>query len=224
MKKLRILIADDHKMVRDGLKLLLDQEPDMQVVGEAGNGREALRKAAELTPDVVLMDLSMPEMNGIQATELLRTQAPKVKVVVLTAHEDELYLQRLCRVRVAGFLLKRSASAEVIQALRKVAAGETYYEPLLVEKALGRSPSALEAPGKASPAPAASLSEREIEVGRLVAFGASNKEIAAELNLSAKTVESYKASINEKLGIHSRAEMVRYALAEGWMRQSLPVL
>ena len=181
MKKLRILLADDHKMVRDGLRLLLDAQPDLRVVGEAANGREVLQKARELNPDVVVMDLSMPELNGLQAAERLKAELPGVKVVAMTANEDESYLRQLCKVGAVGYVLKRSAGA--------------------VE-----------------------LSEREKEVLVMLASGYSNKEIAAQLALSVKTVETYKVRIGEKLGLHSRTQMVQYTLRRGWLNEDHPFL
>jgi two-component system response regulator NreC len=136
MKKLRILLADDHKIVREGLRTLINSQPDMQVVGEAANGREVLVKARELKPDVVVMDLSMPELNGLQATERLKAERPEIKVVALTAHEDESYLRQLCKVGAAGYVLKRSAGDELVKAISTVAKGGVHYEASLASKAL----------------------------------------------------------------------------------------
>ena len=138
MKKLRILLADDHKMVREGLRLLVDSQPDMQVVGEAANGREALDKARDLKPHVVVMDLSMPQLNGLQATELLKAEQPELKIVVLTAHEDESYLRQLCKVGASGYVLKISAGEELVKAIRVVARGGVHFEATLAAKALIR--------------------------------------------------------------------------------------
>lgn len=217
MKKLRILLADDHKMVREGLRVLLDSEPGMHVVGEAASGNEVLRRAGELKPDVVVMDLSMPQLNGLQATELLRTRHPAIKVVVLTAHEDESYLSQLCKAGVAGYVLKRSAGDDLIQAIRMAAKGQVYLEPALAAKALARQvarPSAGQEPTNAQ------LSEREKEVLSLVAWGYSNKEAADKLNVSVKTVETYRVRIAEKLGLRSRTQLVKYALRQGWLNDT----
>ena len=138
MKKLRILLADDHKMVREGLRVLLDKQPGMMVVGEAANGKEALAKAGELKPDVVVMDLSMPELNGLQATGLLRSKHPEIKVVVLTGHEDVSYLTQLCKAGAAGYVLKRSAGDALVQAISMAVQGQAYFEPALAGKALAR--------------------------------------------------------------------------------------
>ncbi|HUC84254.1 MAG TPA: response regulator transcription factor [Candidatus Acidoferrales bacterium] len=219
MKKLRILIADDHKMVREGLCLLIGTQPDMQVVGEAANGREALSQARELQPDVVVMDLSMPELNGLQATERLQTECPATRVVAITANEDESYLRQLCKVGVAGYVLKRSASDELVKAINQVAQGGVYFEASLASKVLARQMNV--AVTKHS-APAAELSDREKEVLVLLAWGHSNKEIAALLKLSVKTVETYKVRTAEKLGLRSRTEMVQHALRQGWLNEAHP--
>jgi two-component system, NarL family, response regulator NreC len=217
MKRLRILLADDHKIIRDGLKLLVNDQPDMHVVGEAGNGREVLEKAQELKPDVVVMDLSMPELNGLQATIRLKEERPEIKVVALTVHEDESYLRQLCQAGAAGYVLKRSAGDELIQAIRTVAKGGLYFDPTLANRALAgqRAPST----GKGEPH-TAELSDREKDVLIQLAWGYSNKEIAAKLNISVKTVETYKVRIGEKLGLHSRSEMVQYAMRQGWMNET----
>jgi DNA-binding NarL/FixJ family response regulator len=221
MKTLRILIADDHKMVREGLRLLINSQPDMKVVGEAANGREVLLKARELKPDVVVMDLSMPELNGLQATEQLQAQAPKIKVVAITANEDESYLRQLCKVGAAGYVLKRSAGDELVKAIGLVANGGVYFEPSLASKALARQLGGAPAKSKGK-IQTADLSDREREVLTMLAWGYSNKEIAAQLNLSVKTVETYKVRTGEKLGLRSRTEMVQYALRQGWLNAAHP--
>ncbi|MGA3267103.1 MAG: response regulator transcription factor [Verrucomicrobiota bacterium] len=219
MKKLRILLADDHEMVREGLRLLIDGQADMRVVGEAANGREVLVQARELKPDVVVMDLSMPEMNGLQATEQLKAEAPEIKVVAITANEDESYLRQLCKVGATGYVLKRSAGDELVKAIGVVARGGVYYEATLASKALARQMTS----GRDEPG-AVELSERERDVLALLAWGYSNKEIAAKLGLSVKTVETYKVRVGEKLGLRSRTEMVQYALRRGWLSESNPVV
>jgi len=217
MKKLRILLADDHKIVREGLRLLINSQPDMQVVGEAANGREVLLKARELKPDVVVMDLSMPELNGLQATERLKAEHPAMKVVALTAHEDESYLRQLCKVGAAGYVLKRSAGDELVKAISEVAKGGVHFEASLASKALARQVTGSPVKGESR---ASELSEREKEVMIMLAWGYSNKEIAGRLNLSVKTVETYKLRIGEKLGLRSRTEMVQYALRQGWLNET----
>jgi DNA-binding NarL/FixJ family response regulator len=221
LNKLRILLADDHKIVRDGLKLLINSQPDMRVVGEAANGRDALQKARELKPDVVVMDLSMPELNGLQATRVLKSERPDVKIVVLTAHEDESYLGQLCKAGAVGYVLKRSAGEDLIQALTTVAKGGVHYEASLASKALARQ---MAGANPSQDLRSQDLSEREREVLSRLAWGYSNKEIAAGLNLSVKTVETYKSRISEKLHLRSRTEMVKYAVRQGWLSETQPAL
>ncbi len=214
MKKLRILLADDHRILREGLRLLIDSQPDMLVVGEAADGKEVLLKARDLKPDVVIMDLSMPELNGLQATARLKAEHPHLKVVALTAHEDEGYLSQLCQAGAAGYVLKRSAGEELIQAIAAVAGGGVHFEAGLASKALARKMGGASA---ARESHTAELSDREKEVLTLLAWGYSNKEIAGDLGLSVKTVETYKVRIGEKLGLRSRTQLVQYALRQGWL-------
>ena len=217
MKKLRILLADDHKVVREGLRLLMAGQRDLRVVGEAANGKEAVKEACELKPDVVVMDLSMPELNGLQATERIKDACPDVKVVALTVHEDPSYLIQLCKAGASGYVLKRSAGDDLIQAIRTVAGGGVYYDPSVASKAL--SVRAGESLGRNAHR-RGQLSEREKEVLILVAWGRSNKEVAAELQLSVKTVETYRQRLSEKLGFQSRTEVVQYALRQGWLNEA----
>jgi DNA-binding NarL/FixJ family response regulator len=219
MKRLRILLADDHKIIRDGLKLLVNDQPDMHVVGEAGNGREVLEKAGELKPNVVVMDLSMPEMNGLQATARLKEERPEIKVVALTVHEDESYLRQLCQAGAAGYVLKRSAGDELIQAIRTVAKGGLFFDATLANRALAGQ----HVPATGKGEPRAELSEREKDVLIQLAWGYSNKEIAAKLRISVKTVETYKVRIGEKLGLRSRSDIVQYAMRQGWMNETSPL-
>jgi two-component system, NarL family, response regulator NreC len=221
MKKLRILLADDHKIVREGLRLLIDSRSDMHVVGEATNGREVLLKARDLKPDVVVMDLSMPELNGLQATEQLKAERPEIKVVALTAHEDESYLRQLCKVGAVGYVLKRSAGDELIKAIGTVAKGGVYFEAALAGKALSRQMAGTSVKNEPR---TGGLSGREKNVLIMLAWGYSNKEIAGRLTLSVKTVETYKVRIGEKLGLRSRTEMVQYALRQGWLNETYSFL
>ena len=215
--KIRVLLAEDHRTVREGVRLLLGAQPDMEVVGEAGDGRTALRLAKELAPDLVLMDVSMPELNGLKATELLREQCPGVRVVALTRHTDKAYMQQLLQAGAAGYVLKLSDPAVLFQAIRAVAEGGAFLDPAITGKALsgyfgwkagGRSVAEVH------------LSDRESEVLRLIALGYSNKEIAARLSLSVKTVEAHKANAMRKLDMHSRIDIVRYAILQGWLQEN----
>jgi len=215
MTKLRVFLADDHAVVREGLKSLINAQPDMEVIGEAGDGRATCEQVLQLRPDVVVLDVSMPEMTGAQAAERLKLECPEVKVLALTVHEDKGYLRQLLEAGAVGYVLKRAAAEELIRAIRTVAGGGVYLDPALAGKVVGgfvRKPS-----GKGALEESA-LSDREVEVVRLVAAGHSNKEIAGRLDLSIKTVETYKARSLEKLGLHSRADLVRYALQRGWLQ------
>lgn len=218
-EKLRILLVDDHQMLRDGLRLLIDAQADMRVVGEAADGHQALKQARELSPDIVVMDLSMPGLNGLQATQQLKAELPAIKVLALTAHEDESYLTQLCKAGAVGYVLKRSAGEELLQALATVAGGGLHFEATLAAKALAHQ---VGVPKNRIAAGPVLLSEREQQVLIEVAWGFSNKEIAAELGLSIKTIETYKLRIAEKLGLRSRAEMVQFAVRQGWLNGSQP--
>ena len=215
MNELRILIADDHAVLRDGLKALIHTQPDLKVIGEAENGRIALQKTRELLPHIVIMDVSMPDLNGAHATQRLREMCPDVKVLALTAYEDKAYLRQLLESGASGFLLKRAASDELIRAIRIIAKGGNYIDPTLGANALT---SFIKASGK-NRCRRTELSERESEVLKLIAWGHSIKEIAAHLNVSAKTVETYKARLAEKLELHSRTSIVRYAVQQGWLQE-----
>jgi DNA-binding NarL/FixJ family response regulator len=212
----RVLMVDDHPVVLAGLKALVEADPDFQVVGNARDGRTALRLAKQLLPDVVVLDISMPEMNGIEVATALLAERPECRVLVLTVHEDRAYLRQLVEAGVSGYLLKRSASEELIRALHAVVSGGMYLDPAIAGKVVGRT-----AKGAVHPqlGQAAELSERETDVLRLVAGGHSNKEISARLNISVKTVETYKARAMEKLGYRSRVELVRYAADQGWLNK-----
>ncbi len=217
MTKLRVFLVDDHPIVRKGLKALIDEQLDMEVVGEAGDGRVALLQVKELQPDVMILDLTLPDMNGIQVMERVKQLCPKVNVLVLTIHEASGYLRQLFQTGAAGYLLKRTAGEELTHAIRVVATGGAYLDPTLAGKMVTTLVHHSPQKGKDPGAPN-KLSDREKEVLRLIALGYSNKEIAAQLDLSAKTIETYKARLIEKLGLSSRSELVRYALNQGWLQ------
>ncbi len=214
--KLRILLVDDHAVVREGMKSLITAQPDLEVVGEADNGRVALELATELHPDVIVMDMSMPELNGALATQQITRAFPQIKVLALSVHEDKSYLQQFLEAGAKGYVLKRAATEELIRAIRSVAMGGTYLDPNVAGKVVG---GLFHSHSNNQVVPASELSEREAEVVRFIAQGYSNKEIAAKLDLSVKTVETYKTRSQEKLGIHSRIEIVRYAMQRGWLEQ-----
>jgi DNA-binding NarL/FixJ family response regulator len=214
MKKLRIFLADDHGVVRVGLKRLLELEADIEVIGEAGNGREAVERATLLKPDVLIMDISMPEMNGAEATAQLKKVCPGCKVLVLTVHEDNGYLHELLEAGASGYLLKQTATVELINAVRAVAAGAVYLDPHVA----GDVVQGFVRQKRRERGAVRELSDREMRVLRLIAEGYSNKEIAAQLELSVKTIETYKTRSMEKLELHSRVEIVRYAADHGWLK------
>ena len=208
---LRIVLADDHEVVRAGLRMVLESHPDLEVVGEASDGEAAFEAACRLKPDVLVMDLSMPNVDGVVAAERVHEAAPAVKIVALTLHAEPSYVQRLLRAGASGYVLKRSPTDELVKAIRLAARGGTYIDAALTDS--------LASIVRAQPAAegAALLSKREREVLVCIARGFSNKEIASTLKLSVKTVETYKARVATKLGLRSRAEIVNFAIGQGWL-------
>ena len=218
MREIRVVIADDHAIVREGLRALVDAQPGLHVVGEADDGEQAWLRARELEPDVLVLDVSMPGVGGAEAAERIAKDCPTVRVLALTMHEERGYVSRLLRAGAAGYLLKRTASSELVRAIRAVAAGGTYVDPSLAGSLLAAQ-AQRPSPGNAAQRPhgLAELTAREGEALRLVARGHSNKEIAASLGIGVKTVETHKANAMTKLGLRSRAAVVRFALDEGWL-------
>lgn len=214
MAQLQIFLADDHVVVREGLKALINAQPDMTVIGEAGDGQSAWQQAQDCQPDIVIMDITMPGMNGVQATAQLKRVCPQIKILALSVHDDTSYLRQLLAAGAAGYILKHAAANDLIQAIRLVAAGGIYLDPALAGHVVARY---VRVPAAATELLGAALSERETEVVQRIAQGYSNKEIATQLNLSVKTVETYRARAMEKLGIESRSALVRYALDHGWL-------
>jgi DNA-binding NarL/FixJ family response regulator len=212
---IRVLLADDHETVREGLKLLIDGQPDMRVVGEAGNGRLALDGAIALKPTVVVLDVSMPEMNGLAATREIRRGAPGAAVVALTRYRDEAYVKELLSAGALGYVLKQSPSGELLTAIRAAAAGKRHLDPGLSGHAAGslinpRHPSA----------PPPRVTDREREVLRMMARGHSNKEIAAAMDISVKTVEVHKANAMRKLDLNGRIDVMKFAMLQGWLQDA----
>src|SRR5271157_2712566 len=208
MKRIRILLADDHAVVRQGFKMILSSQPDMEIVGEAGNGREAVELAENLKPDVVVMDVAMPELNGIEATRRLAASVPHARVVALSMHKDNVYVREILRAGARGYLLKDSVAADLVSAIRAVAQGEGYISPAV-------SDAVLDDYRRHVTNPIDLLSSREREVLQMLAEGKTNKEIAAILNLSVYTVDAHRGRIMEKLNVHSINELVRFAVRNG---------
>ena len=214
--RLRVLLADDHVTVRHGLKLLVDSQADMTVISEVSDGNAAMQSALALKPDVIVMDISMPGMNGLAATRALKKQQPNIAIVTLTRHGDDAYVQELLRAGVSGYVLKQSAPTELLQAIRAAATGGQYLDSALTARVTARLLGRADKVGK----PAAALSERESEVLRLIASGYSNKEIAVRLVLSVKTVEAHKANAMRKLDLNGRIDIVKYAVLQGWLHNA----
>jgi DNA-binding NarL/FixJ family response regulator len=215
--RLRILLADDHVTVRHGLKLLIEAEKDMTVVAEASDGNAAVERALALKPDVIVMDISMPGMNGLVATRKLKQLQPGVAIVTLTRHADDAYLQELLRAGVSGYVLKQSAPSELLQAIRAAAGGRQYLDSALTARVTAAF---VGKPGNRESRSAATISARESEVLRSIAAGYSNKEIAARLSLSVKTVEAHKANAMRKLGLNGRIDIMKYAALQGWLHNT----
>jgi DNA-binding NarL/FixJ family response regulator len=212
MARIRILLADDHAVLRTGLRMLIGSQRDLEVVAEASDGDEAVRKAAALRPDVALVDITMPGSGGIKAIERIRQAAPDTRVLVLTMHDVPAYLRAALAAGATGYVVKRAADSDLLAAIRGVHRGRTVLDPALSVRVV-QGGLRLRAP--AGPTPAALLSQREREVLELVAQGYTNQQIADHLGLSVKTIETYRARLVEKLGLQSRAELVRYALDSG---------
>ncbi len=209
---IRVVLADDHETVRQGLKLLIDGQADMEVVGEASNGADALQCVETLRPDVAVIDISMPGLNGLVATRGIAERAPDTAVLTLTRYGDDAYVKEMLDAGARGYVLKQSASGELLAAIREVAAGRQYLDQSLAST-FGRLVS-LKMGRRTYPR----VTDREQEVLRLMALGHSNKEIAAALDVSVKTVEVHKANAMRKLGLQGRIDVVRYALLQGWLR------
>ncbi len=212
-EQIRILLADDHAVLRSGLKALLDIEPDMEVVGEASNGREAVTLAQSVRPDVIVMDISMPEMDGLAAAKAIHEMDVPSRIVILTVHAEEAYLFQTLRVGASGYVLKSSADRELMDAIRAAHRGEVFLYPSAVKKVLGEYSRLAQGEGEQGEYEA--LTGREKEVLKFTAEGFTNQEIAEKLVISPKTVDTYRQRIMEKLNLHHRSELVRYALKTG---------
>ena len=215
MTAIRVVLADDHKVMREGLRMVLDREADTEVVGEADDGAAAIQLARDSRPDVVVMDISMPGLNGVKATEALMT-IPGIRVVILTRHAEREYVQRLLTAGASGYVLKQSAANELVRAIRRVVAGQKYLDPAITDQAIGN----VTAGRHRATSAGGRLTRREEDVLRFVALGFLAKEIAGRLGISIKTVETHKAKAMVKLGLKNRIDIVRYAMLQGWLQES----
>lgn len=214
MNKINILLADDHTVVRQGLKALLEAQPDMAVVGEAANGRQAMQLARKLAPDVVVMDIAMPSLNGLEATRQIIHALPSAKVLILSSYNDDEYVSQLTEAGAAGYLLKQTAATDLIRAIREIRKGKSFFSPAVSKRLLDYYRETI-VKGARVPRPRPFLTSRETEVLQLIAEGEGNKQIAAELGISIKTVEKHRQQVMNKLHIHEVAGLTRYAIAKG---------
>ena len=215
MGKISILIADDHAVVRQGTRALLEREQDLEVVGEAGDGEEAIKLIEQLRPDVAIIDIAMPKLSGIEVTRKIKPHCPSTAVLILTAYDNDEYIFALLEAGAAGYLLKDVSSQEVVEAVRAVNAGEPVLHPAIARKVINRFRPPVTEEGERKPA--VELSEREMQVLRLAAKGMSNKDIATELFISMRTVQGHLSSIFNKLGVGSRTEAIFQAVKSGWL-------
>jgi DNA-binding NarL/FixJ family response regulator len=213
MPAITLLVADDHNIIRSGLCALLKNEPDFEIVGEATSGRAAVTLAMKLSPNILIMDIAMPLLNGVEATRQVLRECPSTKVIVLSAYDDEVHIEAVMAAGAAAYLLKHTAAAEICQAVREVHQGNAYFSPTVAELLRAKSISKLEQPG--ADAGREPLTVRESEVLQLIAEGFSNKQIASELNISIKTIEKHRQSLMAKLNIHCIAGLTRHAAANG---------
>lgn len=207
----RVLITDDHAIVRTGLRTLLAADPSMQLVGEAGGGHEAIQMVEQMRPDILLLDLSMPDLDGIEVTRLVKASHPELRVLVLTIHEEHGLLREAIRAGASGYILKRAAESELISAIQVLMRGDMYVDPAMVRELLTEAA----APSPKEVAPAEQLTPREVEVLKFIVQGYTNRQIGQELTISVRTVEGHRANLSGKLGLHSRVDLVRYAREHG---------
>ena len=214
MQKITVLLADDHTIVREGFRALLAAEPDMEVVGQADTGRQAVQLARKLQPEVVVMDVAMPQLNGLEATRQILKEVPSAKVLILSCYSDEEYVQQLTEAGAAGYLVKQTAAAELLKAIREAKRGRAFFSPAISKRLVEHYRQAL-TNGLPLRKSAEQLTTREAEVLQLIAEGGPNKQIAAELGISIKTVEKHRQQLMNKLNIHDIAGLTRYAIAKG---------
>jgi DNA-binding NarL/FixJ family response regulator len=222
MKRITVLLAEDHQIVREGFRSLLEHERDLEVVGEAENGRQAVQLTRKLHPAVIVMDIAMPLLNGLEATRQIRKDFPDTKVLILSAHNDDAYVEQVAALGAAGFLLKQTSSNELATAIRKIHEGETFFSASISKRVRDRSQKSLSRNGDPKKKNN-SLSSREVEVLQLIAEGKANKQVASELGVSFKTVDKHRQHLMSKLNIHDVAGLTRYAIAEGIIESNVRV-
>ena len=220
MKRITVLLAEDHTIVREGFRKMLEMEDDIEVAGEAQDGRQAVALAKKLRPDVVLMDIAMPLLNGLEATRQILKANPAVKVLMLSAHSDDAYVQNATESGAVGFLLKQTSAHDVCRAIREVHKGKTFFSPSISKRLDRLNPQSPDRTGRLHKK-VARLTSREMEVLQLVAEGKANKETAAELGIGMKTVEKHREHLMEKLDIHDTAGLTRYAISAGIIESSV---
>jgi DNA-binding NarL/FixJ family response regulator len=220
MKRISILLVDDHTMVRQGLRALIEAEGDMEVVAEAGTGRQAVMMAKKSPPDLIVMDVAMPMLNGVQATRQIRATVPTSKILALSSYSDDECVQQMVQAGVSGYLIKQTAANDLLRAIREVQRGGMFFSPTIAKQL--RQQSRDQQRDNLSPRKSGELTPREAEVLQLIAEGFSNKQIAAELAISIKTVEKHRQQVMNKLNIHEIAGLTRYAIAKGLVERSAP--
>jgi DNA-binding NarL/FixJ family response regulator len=220
MKRITVLLAEDHQIVREGFKSLLEHEDDLEVVGEAETGRRAVQLTRKLRPSVVVMDIAMPLLNGLEATRQIRKEFPATKVLILSAHSDDAYVEQVAALGAAGFLVKQTSSHELAAAIRKIHGGETFFSASVFKRVQNHSRKSLRRDGNPKEKNNC-LSSREVEVLQLIAEGKANKQVASELGVSFKTVDKHRQHLMSKLNIHDVAGLTRYAIAEGIIESSV---
>lgn len=220
MRKIRVLLADDHVVVREGLRALLMAEEDIEIVGEADNGRQAVQLVKNLVPDVVVMDIAMPVLNGLEATRQITRSVPASKVLVLSSYSDDEYVQQLTEAGAAGYLVKQTAASELVKAIREAHRGNAFFSPAIAKRLRDQCREAFVSGQPVRPR-SDYLTTREAEVLQLIAEGRANKQIAAELCISIKTVEKHRQQVMNKLGIHDIAGLTRHAIARGIIASNL---
>jgi DNA-binding NarL/FixJ family response regulator len=211
IKKIQVLLADDHTLVRQGLRALLEAQPDIAVVGEADNGREAVKLARDLSPEVVVMDIAMPNLNGLEAARQIAREAPRTRLLVLSSYDDDEYVTQVIRAGARGYLLKQTAATDLILAVREVSKGNKFFSPIISRRLTSDGRQGAYSNGKKT----GELTSREVEVLQLIAEGKANKQIAGDLEISIKTVEKHRQQAMNKLGIHDIAGLTRYAISKG---------